>query len=261
MKNKIIKINESQLKDIIFNDIYSISYANPISLKMHDKINEGYYASYPVEKVKEYITNMFHLNKEQFIVNKNENDDTYTCLVVIYVDINNLNTKISNLDKAMSLCGYFRSIINDDVLNGKKIKIIQYEPRHQSDANEFVKENKFLYHITPLYYKDKILSNGFTPKSKNILFDYPDRIYFFTTKNKKDELLGLALYYDESLNNKRNDSKYVLFELDGEKLSNTIKFYHDPNLANAVYTKENVSPQYILRHKIIDLSQFEFNKE
>lgn len=261
MNNKKIKINEKQLKDIIHNDIYKVSYGNPLSLMMYDEINEGYYASYPIEKVKKYITNMFNLNEWQFIIHKNENDDTYTCSILIYVDNTPISNKISNLDKAMSLCGYFRGIVDDDMLNGKRIKVIQYEPRFQDNANEFVKENKFLYHITPSYYKDKILANGFTPKSKNKIFNYPDRIYFFTAKNKKDELLGLALYYDEKVTNGLNDSKYALFELDGNALSDKVTFFHDPNLNNAVYTKENVPPNYIIRHKIIDLSQFDFNKE
>lgn len=261
MGNKKIKINEEQLKEIIYNDIFRVSYSNPLSLMMHGKIDEGYYASYPIEKVKKYITNMFNLSEGQFIIHKNENDDTYTCTILIYVDNTPISNKISNLDKAMSLCGYYREIVDDDALNGKRVKMIQYEPRFQGSANEFVKENKFLYHITPSYYEDKILRNGFVPKSKNKIFNYPDRIYFFTARNKKDELLGLALYYDEMVVNGLNDSKYALFELDGTALSEKVTFYHDPNLTNAVYTKENVPPNFIIRHKIIDLSQFDFNKK
>ena len=224
MGNKKIKINEGQLKEIIYNDIFRVSYSNPLSLMMHGKIDEGYYASYPIEKVKKYITNMFNLSKGQFIIHKNENDDTYTCTILIYVDNTPISNKISNLDKAMSLCGYYGGIVDDDALNGKRVKVIQYEPRFQGSANEFVKENKFLYHITPSYYEDKILRNGFVPKSKNKIFNYPDRIYFFTARNKKDELLGLALYYDEMVVNGLNDSKYALFELDGTALSEKVTF-------------------------------------
>lgn len=55
MGNKKIKINEEQLKEIIYNDIFRVSYSNPLSLMMYGKIDEGYYASYPIEKIKKYI--------------------------------------------------------------------------------------------------------------------------------------------------------------------------------------------------------------
>jgi hypothetical protein len=243
-----IQISESQFKNIM--GAYHITFDNPISLSMSDSksLNEGTFKTYPPEKVQKYIINMFRLPSDWVNFEESEQGGVY----FFWLRVRKSLTLIEQIIKAMNLCGYFCSIKQED--KEPEFIILQFEPRHQNNANEEVRAMDYIYHVSPSYNLNKILKSGFTPKTKNSLFDYPDRVYFFKQHTTEDELNNLTYHlccYNKSLG---NNNKYVIFIIDVKEIPQNVNFYLDGNYANGIYTTDNIPPS-----AIVDAAEFEID--
>ena len=150
---------------------------------------------------------------------------------------------IEDVNKAMHLCGYYegyRKNVNKDT----RFVCITYEPKFKDTVNDKVFGGKVLYHLSPLPYKDRILKNGFVPKSGNSIFKYPDRTYFFLGNMGKKVVESWITVF-KSKNKKYGDKPYCLYTIDVKKLPRNIDFYSDPNLKGAIYTMDNIAPNVI----------------
>lgn len=95
---------------------------------------------------------------------------------------------------------------------------LQFEPIHQNNVTDEIKEiEKTLIHLTPFYYVGKIKHIGFSPRSKNKQFGYPDRVYFLKGSIDRDKLLEIAERLNYSNENKTNNGKYAIMTIDTEK--------------------------------------------
>jgi hypothetical protein len=237
---KALLITEKQFDNVF--GIYLISFSNPLTLYMNKSksLNEGIFKTYPPDKVQNYISKMFKLPKNWIEYGKSEQDGVY----FFRVQISKSNELMDKIIRAMALCGYFCSF--KDTETYKTRAFLQFEPRHQNNANEEVRSMKYIYHVSPSYNKGKILKNGFTPTTKNALFDYPDRVYFFKQNTTEDDLLELTAYlckYNKSLG---NDNIYTIFVLDVSKIPEQVNFYLDGNYFNGIYSQDNIPPSAIV---------------
>jgi hypothetical protein len=149
-----------------------------------------------------------------------------------------------NIQKSINLCGYFISslIFDDTKINtideyGECINEIEYdtiniliEAKYDVSINvsELEIVDKYIYHISDIKHKDKILKNGLIAKSKSKLSYHLDRIYFETDKNN-------TFYLSKQL-----VDNPIIFRIKIEDLSD-IKFYIDPNHTSGIYTFDNIS--------------------
>lgn len=136
---------------------------NPLAVKYicgKKPINEGLIKTYPINNTVEYIRRLFGLRDNQInVLNKG---DVHKILVMF----ENSDEKRKQMAKAMNLCGYELANENtDNIYNA----IYQMYTQKFSDSltSKLKKRMDFLTHITPLYNKEKILRQGFVPKSKN----------------------------------------------------------------------------------------------
>lgn len=210
-------------------------------------LSEGITTTYPINVVIRYMKQMFGLD-DKTIHLKRKNTNGVDVIITNIVKSAKLRQDII---KAMDLCGFFcaRTVVT------KSLFTLQFEPKHETDmSDELRTNNRFLYHITPKYNENKIKSIGLSPKSKNELFDFPNRIYFLQEDIDIDEIekMTYALsYYNSSLG---NNGRYVILTIDLNKVNDNTPFFQDPNHHMAVYTTWNIPKQAIIKTQYLNLN-------
>lgn len=218
------------------------TYSNPlvINLTLNEPkmLSEAEYATYPIYTTIKYVSEALTIPMKYFrVIDKN---NVAQAIGVIIPDRKGLKDKVT---KAMHLCGYYVSWANN-VEEDKRFINIRFEPKYIDNANDTVRKNKVLYHISPLPYKERIMRRGFIPKSGNSVFNYPDRTYFFLgLMGKKTVKEWIPIF--KSKNKKYGDKPYTLYTIEVSKIPTNVTFYLDPNLKGGVYTMDNISPSAI----------------
>lgn len=205
---------------------------------------EGIFATYPIEKVRKYLMSYYKLPPQAVTIYDNNGDQSLRVL------ISNTPENKEKMDKSLALCGYFPSYVSP--LQNEEFLVIDYEKRINENAEDIVKKNRYIYHITPSINLDKIEELGLCPKSQNKEFLYPNRIYFYIGKMTPKDVVtfGNMLYphikqTEYTKANKIYDS-FALIQVDTRDLDfDEVSFYKDPNLDNAIYTVDNIPPESV----------------
>lgn len=219
--------------------IENFSYGNPLSIAIHEKRNfleEGLIRTYPIEKTRKYIIDLYDFDDSQIEVFSNNKVEKLRVIIP-----NNENI-IDKVKKAMDLCGYFCSVENDYPYIDKWI-YLNFEPKNQEKVNEYVRTMKKIYHVTSEKNVEKISKIGLSPRFKNPLFSYPERVYLFVEDTPPDDIYSLTKQLKTV---KRVEDKHCLLIIDVSKIPENIDFYLDPNYSYGIYTKDNIPPSAIL---------------
>ena len=231
--SKRVRISEHQYRSL-FEEQVSVSYDNPLSIDMcKEGINEGLIKTYPFEKMMRYV--MEYFNIPRFYMHDYENNG----VKCIAIDLPKNEIFQERVDKAMNLCGYFESIrtsIGD-------LDRIHYEPKFEEEEQEI---GDILYHVTHHSNKDKIKKIGLCPYSKNTLFNYPSRVYFFKEDTPISEIINSAKALNNYAIRDFNDGIYSILKIDIDKLPNNVRFFVDPNYRHGLYTMNNIPPNCII---------------
>lgn len=214
-------------------DNFGNIFAIPNSLK-ENILMEGYYMTYPPEKVKKYLKNRYG---EYAIIETYERDNG---IIVFRIGVYNDEDSKRIVDKDMSLCGYYPSFVE---IIGNTTQYIIYEPRNQKSVNEIVKTKKYVYHFTKESLYEKIKNVGLCPRTNNKRFNYPERVYLMLEKPTPKNASKFITQLMASDKNKRDDDVYVLLKIATKDLD--MDFFFDPNAENCVYIKENILPKFI----------------
>lgn len=244
-RNHVEKLVLSQIKTIIgqehvFPD-YPVRYHKSKFEESADNntLNEGLIRSYPLKWVGNYVARRTNMD---FI----DGNIDYDKLNIWFV-IKPGSKSIEPLKQKMETFGYYCAV-EDNVKAGV---YLQFEPKFDiyfkgSEFHSFNNHIKF-YHVTPTYYKEKILQKGLIPKSKNDFLNYPDRIYLIDATGSKEAARYVAEMLYEKDANELNNGAYSLFGITLTGLDN-MKFYPDRNSLDvkAFYTYENIPPKNIV---------------
>ena len=170
--------------------------------------------------------------------------------------------------RMFGLCGWVLSRKNMSIDRDSGDNAFDYifEPKFNYDITEDIKNKiSYLYHVSPEIYKDKILRQGFVPKSKNASFDYPDRVYLLLlTGNPINQAKNFALSlaqrvkWKEDLSSPGEYPMYVLYAIDVSKLQQGTRIYRDPISKYGVYTFSNIPPDAIAGSMNINPNEAEF---
>lgn len=227
--------------------VHSATYANPLTLYMDKQLNEGLIRTYPIEKTIDFVKSYFNFNEKQIQVVPVANGEKN---IIIYLPV--IGNNIDQVTKAMNLCGYFLSHKVFKVLPLGKVATLQFEARNQKDiSKELRNEEKTLLHITPKYNVNKIKNIGFSPRHRNELFNFPERIYFLRGTVLKDAIMDIGDQLNYSNTSPGNNGEYALFTIDLAKVSEDVKWFVDPNYPHGVYTTQNISPNTIINYETI----------
>lgn len=215
---------------------HPVNYSSPLALYMRNELKEGLIHTYPVDKTVDYIRNYFKLDVNQIKKVPSENGVYY-----IIVEIPTISDNLEQVIKAMNLCGYYLSYPKFDSVPKNKWVTLQFEPKFQEDDTEKIKANTDkLIHLTPSYNLDKIKKIGFTPKTKNGLFDFPDRVYFLTDGTDVNSLINIAKNLKDYKSNSDFIKSFSVIFVDVDLIPDKIKLYLDPNYIFGVYTYDNI---------------------
>lgn len=224
-----------------------MTFDSPISMlwgKTSEQIDESLIKTYSIHDAKKHICRFFNLPDDAFVI-KEDDYKTYC-----YITFPNKGNSLEEIMKAMEWYGYFCVIKNPkEITDGWYV--LKFEPKFQENANKLLEKEKYLYHITLKSYKNKILTNGFVPYSRNQKFSYPERIYFMLGSNSPLDTLSLARQLSVEKFGREEMNKYCAFRISVEKLPNRIVFHQDVNKNGSVWTTDNIPPSTI--EKIIDL--------
>lgn len=253
MKNSDSQLMRKELNEMDFKNNLSlrqgsVSFDNPVSIGLqNEKLEEGLIHTYPIDTTIRYIKEYFGLDDSEIYKRKGENG--YERIFVRMYD-DKRNHTIMN--RAMNLCGYFPSHFTNI---GNDYVAVQYESRNDEDISaELRKTERYLTHITPTYNEEKILKNGFSPKAKNFVFNFPDRVYFSVGSAAPEESLEMVKMLNFANASAGNNGKYTVFKVDLTKIPENVKFFRDQNYKNGIYTKENIRPDCIVGKIEIDVN-------
>lgn len=232
-----------------------------LSIPYNDRnsLMEGYYSTFPIEKVINYISNRYNLTTNKYNVSldryngllRKENGDNNEELIAVFLPNNRYDKEKFCSD--MSMCGYYLSHIQPYF----NFDTLYFEKRHQDKISDIAEKYEYIYHVSPLKYEKKILINGLIPKTLSKLGFHPERIYFTTNVNYCEaiayELQQVAIekYNKETDVNKKKklefdakNKEYVVFRVKTANIQD-VNFFFDPNMQEAIYTNENIKPDFI----------------
>lgn len=257
---KKIKLNYNGLKEVVRESVdavlkdysnihHHVNFLNPVTRLMKHDLHEGLIKTYPLNKTIQYIKEYFKLSdKEIYPIDATNGREQIAIIVPI------IGNNLELVKKAFALCGYYLGYPKEDELEDGKIYELQFEKKYEENILEKLRKNeKVIYHVTPIYNVGKIKKIGLTPKSKNSVFWYPERIYF-VVGSVKSIVNDVATALDSVSTNKINNGKYAVIEVGLDKIPEHVKFYIDANAPYSIYTYDNISPNAITDIHEIDIN-------
>lgn len=233
-----------------------------------NKLNEGLITSYSYDIIFDKFIKETGVTDAFIEFLDNKDIETKELSIILYVD--EYNELKDNINRFITKCGYFISLIKKDEkentiwLQIEPKYIIELTSKEESRDLIYDKENDdiknkcngILYHMTLGTYYDKIKNNGLIPKAKNKHSIHPERIYFF--QSNKLPINNKSYFINQALMFYKPDRKYIdsvkPFLKDG-KLEITIlkidlykyqslkyRFFQDPNHSQGIFTYEPVHP-------------------
>lgn len=216
-------------------NVVEFSYSNPATYWKIGILNEGLTRTYNPKTTFSYVSKA--LNGEI----KMESCKDYKMVIITKPE------HINELEKCMACCGYYQ---NKPVQYNNNKSLVRCYYAAKYTRNNTLEGIDTLYHFAPKYLEDKILQNGFVPKSKNNYFNYPGRVHFFYGDYSDSEIYRIGDGLCSSNMNNMNNGEYVLFILDANKIHDNIRFQQDQDwLGHAVFTYDNISPNTIMARK------------
>lgn len=274
-----IKINETRLKNIIsevMEEIVSGSLPKKdMSAFFYETffdgtpyiIEEGLIKSYPDDRIIFALSGLFDLYKGDNFSEKNkilldvdkkepcqyygiiEQQQSQNNTSRIVIKVNKADFNQNDFDKYFLKYGWF-CVASNQAFGYDNIITFIYEKKFDVEVTDFVKKMKYIYHICPNIYLNKINRIGLKPKysSWNRFFN-PERIYFFINELSHEDFKQWVENFDKNKDITKTNDGWCLLKIDTTVLSNSPKFYFDPRMKGGIYTMDNISPDSI---EIID---------
>lgn len=165
--------------------------------------------------------------------------------IPVIMAVADIEENFAMVDADMDKAGYFMGFQKIVNIKGMQWRILQYEPMYEFDQTVILRYYPIAYHWTPVYNLDNIKKNGFIPKTENRAYNYPPRIYFLNGAAPRPEIMALGQNLCKTNTDRRNDRKYALIYVSTAKIPKECKFYSDPNMRNAMYTTDIITPEVI----------------
>lgn len=252
--------NDSKIKNgkhLIYEDFIQEMDVNiNLCLNKPFYIQEGLIRTYPIEQTVNSLAKVLRLevcNSEQDCIRYINSTESANILpsgaiaitdgkndckcITVAIEDNDKNKEI--VDRRLNTCGYFEAYtkhVGDWV-------VLRYEAKFDIKATEIVYNRPYLYHLCPKLIKDKVLNHGLVPKeSKWPGFDNDVRVYLFLDKFSNTQLRKMINHFQL---HKVFGGSYLYLRINTCQLPQGMKFYCDPHMYGAVYTKENIPPEVI----------------
>ena len=273
---------------------------NPVSYLLGGFIEEGLIRTLDAEVAFRYVKDFFNIPDSSIVIYKIGRDERGKIISLkkemkngrffadkgfdenpydetISVLLCNVKNNVQNVVNAMNLCGYFLSRPKQDEVPPNEWMWFRFEKRNQNSYSKQLRlQTDRLYHVTPIERVEKILANGFTPKSSNEFFSYPGRVFFFNGAEDKLNVLEWAVKLLQSVIRKEYNKELQLLMINGveknpyshshnlkklfalmtinlRKVPEGVRFFMDSNAYGGVFTEDNLYPQVISNIEVYEL--------
>lgn len=224
----------------------AFGFDNPLSVMV-----EGLTITYPIDTTIRYMQKYFGLSDNQ--IKKVQAANGLEHILIASPNVSHIE---EGLVHAMDTCGYHLGQKRVLPFSDGKFLILQFEAKHQENIAEKLRtEETTLLHITPAYNRNSIVAIGLSPKAKNSLFNYPNRVYFLRGSTSIQRVIEIAKQLSNANQSKGNNQKYIVLRLDLERIPKETKFFFDPNYQFSVFTTENIRPEAIVDIQELDLKE------
>lgn len=177
--------------------------------------------------------------------------------ISIYIIVALIGENVDLIKTDMEKMGYFLGLVGKTYdIEGMKFVKLQFEPtsQMQNDETDNIKSMYgTLYHWTPEYNMESVLSKGLVPSHKNSYFNYPPRTYLMREDCGDREMLSLGQKLCLLNRNPKNNGSYVLLAVDIKNVDDNVRLYYDSNSAIGIYTEQTIPSDKI--HQV-DKKQF-----
>lgn len=177
--------------------------------------------------------------------------------ISIYIIVALIGENVDLIKTDMEKMGYFLGLVGKTYdIEGMKFVKLQFEPtsQMQNDETDNIKSMYgTLYHWTPEYNMESVLSKGLVPSHKNSYFNYPPRTYLMREDCGDREMLSLGQKLCLLNRNPKNNGSYVLLAVDIKNVGDNVRLYYDSNSAIGIYTEQTIPSDKI--HQV-DKKQF-----
>lgn len=190
--------------------------------------------------------------------------DDWQCLVArahnnidVALVIPNTENNKKLIINEMESCGYFvgktRNLQREDMYWLQ----IQFEPYHSKSINDEIKSDDVLYHITSINNEQSILDNGIVPTNEDVVngkkSNRPNMVFLLREYTGRIQWKKLAQIINKSRPNNLKSNRYVVFQIEINKLPKNIVFQGDPEHPSGVCTYSKIPKKAIKLLTYIDL--------
>lgn len=249
LQEEINKTDKDKLEEIVWWFGRCTAYAtmdNPLVYNFESEINESLVKTYPITSAKKHICKYFNLPEKFFIIKQDEYI-TYAYILIPYK-----NASLKDIIKSMEWFGYVCCEKNPKPFNDEWYHL-KFESKFGENANSLLNGETHLIHLTPAKNMNKILKNGFVPKSTNNRFGYNDRVYFMFGSVNPINTFNLCMSLKKWQYPNEENVEYCAFRISVGKIPSNVVFHLDPNMEGAVYTMDNISPTVIEDYKTFNI--------
>jgi hypothetical protein len=227
--------------------------------KKQNILYESIIHTHPIDKMLEAINN-------SGLLEKSVGRDEYTHGVVFGKhDIQvafNVVVKEENINPIEHLITSYGYYISQKIKRSDGLYFLKVYPKYDIEVTDQVKKKGVLYHATRLQtYEEKISKMGLCPKSRDNFDNHPGMVFFATTPKYAKEIFEDPEY---GMNAK---GEYVILEIHLYEKP-PYRFFVDIRTRHAVYSYDNIYPQFIHIHskfslgpEKINYSSVQFNKD
>lgn len=224
--------------------LHCAGFGNPLTILMLNRsiINEGLIRTYPIEKTISYISAYFDLHPKQVMVETSADDNI--ARIIVYIP--SIKDNVQVMIDAMRYCGHHLRSPKVETIKPNTWVWLQFEPLIQKDESRTIRneENK-LYHLTPYCNVGKIKHIGFSPRSKNELFNYPRCVYLLRGSLEDTEIKSIGKNLCAKNSSEWNNGEYALITIDIDKIPNDVEMYLDKNYPHGIFVTKNIEPDVI----------------
>ena len=210
-------------------------------------INEGLICTYNLEKVINILRRKYGISNDNLTVEEYNKDGMVGRILTIKVPLNLGANNIGDIKHFLNVCGY-SNIDKDNNVANDAYMVLTYEEKFPKEiTNKIMHTIGNLYHSTPTINVPKIMKNGIIPKSKNLMFNYPDRVYFFHGAILSDEqkITIANVQLSQFIESHGNVNDFSLLVIYPSKLPDNIKLYTDAVSNGGVFTYDNIPPSAV----------------
>ena len=218
-----------------------------------DLLFEGVFSTYSIDTVVNSLKRHFGFADrfEDYVFKYKSAQGVYNIAVLLEKDWHNYSSLKEKIMHEMERGGWVKARETTE----DNTTCLVFEALHPNDCFEESPNLKYVYHISPIKHREKILRIGLVPKAKNKIHEYNAKIHFLYMLPWSLKTFAYQLERTLTKDGHIENPVYCIYRIDLTKLPKGTKFYPDSQAENSCWTYDNIPPYAIEEYDTIDLTK------